>query len=283
MPRTAEVQRKQDEKVDQQESASWMKLENMSAVPQSVYDSEGKRYQLLGNGVDTFPEHIARLFLDGEAARFVQPFVSVDIPPRPGMPIIWMANMTGNPFAPPEVEVERKEHDNWVKVTVPNPMREPQVLEWSIRRDQETVPGADGQPDVINHPPQRLRLAPFQRHPIPANIMMQLETSDSLQPGEHHRGKIMHCRAPSPGEPDETWKYDEIRAYAHLVDENSFNDVTFPPSSKLETGTDINRIKLALLRHLFFRLVDDRFRLPTRAALSRFKEETLDRETAPGK
>jgi hypothetical protein len=274
MPRSVEVRKKWDAAEDQKEEKDWIQLENMSEFPQDVYDDTGRKWTLAEFAVEDVPERIAQLFLE-KRAQFVRVFEPLAIPPRPGQATVWVANMTGNPFNKAEVQVERKVHGELVEHTVPNPNLIPRILEFEIRRDQDQEMGQDGQVNYINHPAQKLRLPPFQRHPVPASIAMWVCNRDSYQDAAHV-GKVARCRGPSAGDPNMTWNYDVLRVYAHLIDSKHFDIIqTYPPAEKMTDADALHKHKQSLLRRLFFRIIDERFTPVPRAALRRGCAEIL--------
>lgn len=284
----AEVLAAQDRKADRKEELSFLRLENMSEYPQSVFDEEGVRHTIPEYEVRTFSEDIGEKFL-AERTQFVRMFTPTIIPSKPGMPTAWVANMTGNPFLPSEVEVERVIHGELTKIKVPNPLKVPCTLNFEFAQDQEVVRNEDDAhgDDVINHPPHKLRLPPYSRQSVPADMAMWMQERDGLQ-DPAHIGKVKRCRAPGENgfEPNETWKYDDIRIYAALIDDKHIDlDTEFPAEERLAED-NIPKARDGLLRSVFFRIVDTRFSMPTRAAFERAKanlEKELEKATAPDK
>jgi len=285
MPMTeAEVLAGSDRKADRKarKDEGWIQLENHSEMPQHVYDGEGVRFTIPEFEVRIFPRDVAAQFLT-ERQRFVQKFIPVAIPQKEGMPNAWVANMTGNPFLPSEVEVNRVLHGELTKIQVANPVKTPQTLNFEFGRDQTTIkmeddPNGD---DVINHPPYKFRLPPYQRHKVPADIAMWMQERDGNQ-DDVHQGKVRLVRAPAVDgfEPNETWDYDDVRIYAALIDDKSIDvDVEYPPEKSLAEDA-VPKAKDGLLRALFFRIVDERFALPTRTAFTRAKDGLLKRAEA---
>jgi hypothetical protein len=265
-----------------QQEVEYITLQNRSETePQHVFVVEkggkGRRYSIPPAHVMPFPRDIAEQFLR-DCGRWVCIYKQVYIPAsEPGMPKAWVANMTGNPSQPVQISVIRVEHGEKVTVMVPNPLRIPTPLRFKISRSQETIKTEDGE-TTYNWPPDMLCLPPFARLEIPANVALQIQNRDSMQ-DEGHRGRVARCRAPSAFEPNETWDYDDLRAYAVITAPQVFVEgrmnKAFPPATKCKDRDELEARKWDLLHDLFFIQVDDNYNLPTREQFEALKTAAL--------
>lgn len=255
----------------------YITLQNRSdSDPQHVFvvgeDGKGRRYTLPPSHVVPFPEDVAKVFLR-DCSKFVKIFQQVFVPDsQPGMPKAWIANATGNPALPLTIEVTRVVHGENTRMTLPNPLRQAMPLSFKIHRSQEVTKDQDGE-HTWNWPPDVLCLPPYERVAVPANVAMQLQNRDGMQDAAY-RGRLITCRPPSAFEPNESWEYEDLRAWAVIVAPQNFGEgrmqKNFPATSKLEEDR-IEEKKWELLHELFFIKINDKYNLPSREQFEAMK------------
>jgi hypothetical protein len=247
----------------------YVKVRNYSEVDQYVFDEEEKRrWEFPANSVMVLPKRIVTLFLN-QRGKYVRPYQPIQFPDIPG-PKTWVANMTGNPFA--EASKVSAKGEN-----VPNPNLKARILSWKMRQDQESERDKDGFLIVTNLPPVTIEIPPYTRIEVPTRVAEFLEARDGHQDPES-QGRVMLCRGVTEFEPNMSWRLDDIRIYAYLVDKK-IDIIGEFKAEELHPKTNIystEETKQALMRMLFFRLVDERFPLPTREefALAKGTAET---------
>jgi hypothetical protein len=246
--------------MENQEQVKYLTLQNMSSEQQNVFSpTDHKRYSLEGHCTGVFTEEISRLFLD-QRSRYVRIFTPVKMPePKDGDIKVWIANVTGNPFLPESLTNAKGE-------TVPNENRKPITLHHIRRTDQIKI----NDKEALNMPPIQVVIPPYTRLQVSKSDAEWLQNRDGNQPNTGV-GKLIICRAPHQDEPNETWTYDEVRAFAMLIDDKYIDYVSEFPDKKAFSGKEQEeKTKMQLLQLLFFRIVDDRYNIPPKAAVDDF-------------
>jgi hypothetical protein len=190
--------------------------------------------------------------------------------PEPGEDIIWVANMTGNPFVPATVTLKRIKDGQEIDYVVPNPLRKASPLRQMMGVGQKWQKNIKtGEEECLNLPKIEIVLPAYQRLRVGRQMADWLLRRDGAQE-RHHVGKIMVCRGPSYFEPNESWDLDDIRLYAEWIDTQTFvrnhpehGDVLGPAKFELPNEEAIHDAKVDLLHKLFFKLVDQRYGLLT--------------------
>lgn len=257
------------------------RIQNLMEVEQFVY-VEGRKWILAPYQTAALPDKIADAFLR-ERGQFVRRYERTPGYVEQGQPIVWLANMTGNPYAPETIfrMVVRKGREE--REEIQNPIKLARYLRWEQRTGQKyvQVDTGDGmETKAINFPPRVFELAPFERKPFASIYAERALEADGFRL-EEDRGQIVQCRAPTPGEPNETWSYKELRLYAELMSKSTFaeyfkgtkaNPARFPPDVKGEL--EEQELKNDIYQFLFFRLIDPRFPL---VPVDVFEEEATAR------
>lgn len=245
-----------------------VKLQNIHpSVTQHVTEGD-RRWSLPPLMVQTFPKKIAKVFLS-ERGKYVRKYDSVDAYSVQGEPMVWLANNTGNPFEPKEIERPSYSKGKEIFEKIDNPLRTPRHLRWKLHTGQSFTQGetAIGFQDIsINSCPTQFELVPFERKPFAESFADRALQRDAF----HEQGmqrSIVTCREPQPFEPNESWTLDEVRLYAILVDAEGIGAVTnggVPTEASFKGDQEgIDAAKQTLLQVLFFRIIDDAWVLPT--------------------
>lgn len=247
---------------------TYVTLQNTSAVDQYCFvPGDEIRYTIPANSVIQVEDRVANEFIK-QRGQFVVVYQPISIPERPAEGSVWVANMTGNPLAPHTVK-------NGKGDSIDNPLRKPEVLEYMLRPDEIETIGQDGR-SVIHSPPVPVRISPFTRVRVPTSIAVWLQTRDSAQSKECV-GRISICPAPSAFEPDQTWDYDDLRAYSVLVTDKIDVYNVFPSSASLSSEDEKYRARQRLLEALHFVVCDKRSSLPTREYFNENKQSILSK------
>ena len=247
-------------------------LYNTSEVDQHAYMPDGKRYTLTAQEIREVQNDVAQVFLT-QRGKFVQPYQAAYIPPRSGETTVWIANKTGNPFQPERLKRSRLNRLTQMEeeYEIPNPLRVARPIEFEMNREQKLSKNRDGVTESFSVPPERVKIPPTVRLPVPMTVAEWLQRRDS-QMTEEHQGSIQVCRGPGDFEPNMSWNLDEMLLYAELLD-GSAPWKRFVPAK----GEEHDK-KLALFKALFFRLTDERYEYVDRAY---FQNALLERMTTP--
>jgi hypothetical protein len=252
--------------------ADLIKLKNNHKTAEQYVFVNDRRYSLPPDVVDEFPRKVANAFLT-ERGSFVSMYDTPAGYVKEGEATVWLANNTGNPFESEFIERMFYKGGKEEIEKVPNPLRVPRALHWSLHTGQSFTQGdtAIGFQEIsINFPPTRFDLAPYERKPFARIFADRALTRDAFHETGMQRS-IIAARAPTSFEPNMTWSLDEIRLFVLLVDSENIPKVTgkVPSESAIrkEGGNveeKIDACKNLLLRTLFYRLVDDAWPLPSR-------------------
>lgn len=258
-------------------------IHNGSEVPQHIYDETGRRHALEANQVLPMPAKIAKLFL-AERGRFVSIWRPVQVPPgQVGEPTVYVANITGSPFLPEKVahkymdkatKLEKVEH-------IANPLRVPFPVLRMYPQPQKVILSPGGTQTTLSTPPLPVRIPPWHRLPVPKSCADWILRRDAQQ-DDKMAGALMEARAPTGFEPNDTWELHEILVYCRMVDDSAAGWLTEREVWKaIESNDDVKiaEFKIKLLNTLFYRIVDDRWSLPTKQAFDTQLQRALEEHT----
>jgi len=269
-------------------------VRNISDVTQNIF-VDGVRYEIPAQELRVLPEDIAKEFIQLRG-RFIQKYQEVKIPPPlgPYEKAVWIANASGNPLITPEVFIRkrnRKEH-SWDMVASPNPLLVPRVVMEDMHTSERIVSTPEGDGETSLHfPPIRIEIPPFIRVPVPEHVAEFLLRRDNMRE-EHLRGQICQVRPPSEWEANDSWSYEDLRTYAFLLDRQGIRPETFwspgvyADASRLQARIQVARAhndiiyltlseaKLELWKRIFFRLIDERYGLPSREEFASAKADS---------
>lgn len=189
---------------------------------------------------------------------------------------VWVANMTGNPDAPPEVPVKRSDKGRWYTTNVPNPNKPPRTVSRQMKRGMKEVMGRSGV-EALNLLPKTIKVPAYKRIKMPKHIARWFLNRVSMS-GTSDCAK---SRAPAAFEPDDTWALDDLRRFLQLTDSEAHLGATewklrsvkrgSGPNGKALTDRAIREAKEMLLKRIYFRLVEPKYRLPTRQEFEEFR------------
>lgn len=202
---------------------------------------------------------------------------------------VWVANVTGDPDAPPTIKRRKFENKRWGDEEVPNPKAEPLDLVRFIDGGMVEYTTKDGVLEAKNMGKQEIRINAFKRIELPALIANWFLQRDGNQ-DVPMRGCAIRSRAPSNFEPDMGWDLDQMRRYLKLVDikadlgpsDQEVNDRVLKKHGELlKTNKEefyelcdiaVFDAKVTCMKRLFMRLVDPRYRLPTKKEFDSLSE-----------
>lgn len=235
-------------------------------LSKSIWDAAGRRLELPPLARRMYPKEVARKFMD-QHPKWVRPYEETPIPTAEGEDTVWIANMSGSELFPAEVEVIELVNGVEHRKLVPNPLREPTVLEFKVRPGQ-LLYGPDDDRKKFQEAQKTIRLEPYRRYALPRGYADTIVNRAHNVPN-HLKGRVQYCDEGAPYEPNETWPLNDVREYARIVDSTRFTDRAmaeeFPSEEMLREKKELNQmetIKENLLHALFPRLVSDRFSKP---------------------
>ena len=252
-------------------------LENITGVAQNVSDDNAVVYTLPAHSKYPFEEEIASLFLS-ERGKFVRIYTPVEIPPprSVGEPMVWIANLTGDPDAKPTIELTDTVKGQPTVVSYPHACYEARDLVYSIHVDQTRSIDASGLPYYMNNMPVRVKLPAYERFYVPKHVADFVIGRAALM--REFGMPVGPCRAPTNFEANPTWSIDDLWDYARLLDATKFNDA-FEAKLCQEVDKSVKTlaavqqsfpgklavVKQELWKHIFFRLVNEEYSLPKEA------------------
>lgn len=252
----------------EEQNADFVQLYNTSEIDQAAY-ADGKRYVMTAQEIRFWPKDVATAFLT-QRGRYVQVYKAVYIPPSPGEDLVWLANVTGNPFLPETLTKTRFDRQRGFEESfeIPNPKRTAAPLEFEMQAQQIIKEGKYGYKESWSMPPKRIKIPPRTRIPCPRSTAEWLIRRDS-QMGEDRAGSLIECRAPSGFEPNESWSLEDTLIYAEMVDSQRNWKKLVPKDGSSEAEKQI----AILTGWLFYRLVDERYALVDRQSFEARKAE----------
>jgi hypothetical protein len=143
----------------------------VSDQPQYVFDNATKkRWDLPERTILPMPENVARLFLQGDRAKYVQVYAPSPIPEIPGEATVWVANMTGNPFAPDK-------RSNRQGTQVDNPNKKPQD---AVKKNSSRYEAINLQnDDTVEFYPELISFGQFTKDGKPVGDVKEEDDEDS--------------------------------------------------------------------------------------------------------
>lgn len=250
-----------------------VEIHNSSGVVQSVFDAEGmagpagRRYDIAAHGNLVVSSALASLFT-GQRQGYVVRRTIAEIPRVPGEPIIWVANVTGNPWLPKEVKLKRINKGVEEDYLAPNPLLDPVTLTNRMRGDQVIVSTPDGSDKETKWMPEVVIAIPaFTRVGLSKRYAQWVLARDERQE-IHHIGKVVQCRPPrSDGfEPNISWGLGELQDYARYAfpDEvwSGHEELLGKDPSDYRDEAEQAAAADTLCKALFFLVVREEYSLP---------------------
>jgi hypothetical protein len=280
-----------------QEPVEWLEIKNYDAtLPKTIWTKDKVRYDIQPLHTERFPAPIARQFLAQHPHWVRLPSNETGAPIRfPSERTVYIANITGSRVLPESVNVERHIDGEDRVVTIPNPLRTPTVVQHRLQGTQDLY-GPDNDRKSRKHPSVNMTLEPLKRYALSWGDAETILSRDA-RAAEGHKGRVVRVDPPSSCEPNETWPLDDIRAYAHVVDPEFFDQAALtkkfpkaanycPPGTSEPDSNALGKAKKELLNALFPCLVDSRYsKPPSQEVFETIKLEVLAKinEEAPRK
>ena len=189
---------------------------------------------------------------------------------------VWVANVTGDLDAPDKIKVKRSEKGRWFEMEVENPLKKPYEVRRTMKGGMKEVIGKSGL-EALNLLPTVIRVPPYRRvrlQPHVAKWFLQRVAMSGVR-------DCIKSRGPADFEPSSKWSIRELRVYLSLIDPTLNNYQLGSHEYKIrknaqhgKPGTEgraknvakaIREAKEALLKRIFRRIFDPKFRLPTKA------------------
>lgn len=265
-------------------------LENLSQVSQQVFDEDNVIHSLPALARFPFPESIADKFLTerGEFVRIYSPSV---IPKQKSVdePMMWIANVTGDPDAPETVELEDQTRQGPVKRQYNHSCHRERPIEYKMHVDQKVVKDASGLPFALNLPPVKIRLLPMDVVQVPYHVgQFVLGRASSLLAVDEKLGApVREIRRPGDFQPNQTWTIADIWLYMQLMAPDKFtvnrekticqkvahNALTTFEKVLKEAPNKANELKKEVWKHAFFTLIDKQYALIPKEYFKKAKTE----------
>lgn len=269
-------------------------IRNTSSVAQSIV-YKGQHFVLGPSDEQTFEALIADKFVElcaplvmDTSADFGSTFA-----PELQNETVWVANMTGNPTAPEEVTVTKyTKNKRWEPIKVINPNKQPRIIKREMKGGHRQHVAKDGGLVQESLPSTMHQVPPYRRVPMAKAIASWFLQRDGN--GDEARGAVIESRPPSPFEPDMNWPLAEMRAYLRLIDplcKLPIGDDELKSKAKKENWSEaeakekLRQAKQDCLKLVYFRVVDPRYRLPSRKEFAEFysgrsEDEVVKQELA---
>lgn len=210
---------------------------------------------------DVMPD-LAAAFISQNPGR-VREYAGVVVPePRPGQPTAWLANATGNPFAPATIKVMRIRKSEEIEVEIPNPVATVTVVKrkMSLGMKIQRVPNNQAERESLNLGFKQIVIPPYQRVCVEKDLADWMIRRD-LQSGNEGAGRIVICDAPSTFEPNISWPLEELWFYSEIV--GIPQEHMSEHYLSIEDDEDaVLQAKNNLLRLVYFRLIDSNVMKP---------------------
>lgn len=247
------------------------KIRNLSQTPQWVV-WKGKQIVIPGGETADVDVEIAKLFMKQHEGLIEE---TIDIGSVYNVKAdrdVWVANVTGDLDASPTVKVKRSEKGRWYEVDIPNPLKDPYTVQRVMKGGMKEVIGKSGL-EALNLLPVTIKVPPYKRVKLPPHVakwFMQRVAMSGVR-------DCIKSRAPSAFEPDASWAIDDLRIYLELIDPNVTEVQKGPSEKKIRgklfgtgKGAESNKAKILrehkerLLKRIFRRVFDTKYRLPTK-------------------
>ena len=241
-------------------------IENTTGVDHNCVLA-GAMYTIFKFQQKLVPAPLANQFVTDNPGR-VKIIHGTAFPEIAGEGVFWMANMTGNPFAPETVSVMQRSHvtGRRERIEVPNKIQNPIALTYKIRLGETWVLGVNDLKDRIPAPLRTVTLMPYRRVPLSETIADRLLQRAATYEADC-QGSLVQCAPPGEFEPNDTWPLNDIRVYAQLLDKEGLSDKSVGISHEKsydKNQTALDDAKHKLLQWMHFRLCDNNYRPPTR-------------------
>jgi hypothetical protein len=195
--------------------------------------------------------------------------------------VIWIANVTGHPDYPKEVQSKYLKAKRWESASVPNPSAYWFIVQREYDPGQQAYTGRDGSYLTKNLPKIPINIRPFQRKAFKKDIggwFLRREGNSVAMSG--YSPSCIKSRAPTAYEPDMSWHLDEIRAYLQIA---SSGEAKLPVSEKElaelakasgftgpQIADELNKAKKQAVETVWYYVADPKFKLPTRMEVREF-------------
>jgi hypothetical protein len=213
--------------------------------------------------------------------------------------VLWVANITGNPDASQTFSVNRRNsrtNEFLGTVQIENNIFLPRVLKYRAQGSEIPITEQDGTKSSIMLGPTLYEIMPFKRLEFPTATAKWLLQRESLAtnvggtPVPGRQPALIRSRPPSAFEPASAtaWPIDQMRCYLYMCDASVTKQQLGPSEAQLaadakgkskdELEKMIRNTRFVLWKRLFTRLVDPRFRLPTKEEFDMVFNSTFEKE-----
>lgn len=252
-------------------------LKNTSGVPQSIV-YKGNQFVLSPHDEQTYDAIVADIFLEKCSPIVIDSTERVGDTYAPDFQsnTVWVANVTGDPDAPKEIEITHVDKDTrkWKKSKVVNPNAVARTLSREMKGGQRQYVAKDG--GLVNEtvPSKMIEIPAYRRRPLPTVQAEWFLNRDAM--GESP-GAAIKARSPSDFEPDMSWSVDRLRAYLNYLEpdagkrgilgqseEDLAKKVKEEKMGAVEAKELIRQTKQELVKRLYFKVVNPAYPLPSR-------------------
>ncbi len=210
---------------------------------------------------------------------------------------IWIANVTGHPAYPKEVETKSLQNKKWLYTKTVNPASRLYPVSRDYDPGQAPYTGRDGAWMSLNLPKETITIPPFQRKamkPDRGNWYLRRENASCRLSG--FSPAVIKSRKETSYEPKMDWDLNEMRAYLQIISAGSAMlgpteaelaaSVKAKALSREKAKEVLDDAKRTVVSDSYYYVVDPKYRLPTRAEVrelltgksdSKIADEQLDR------
>lgn len=251
------------------------RIRNNSGVAQAVV-YQGRQIKLDAYVEDTMAEDLANVFL-AKCAPMVEE-VEDDpaiIDPDAEDDGMWIANVTGNPQFPREVDAKRLENKKWVHCKIKNPASEPFPVKRQYDPGQQAYTGRDGSWMTKNLAPANIEIKPYQRKKVSKAVGQWFLNREGVSMRlSGFSPSAIRSRKPNSYEPSMDWELDEIRTYLKLISAGaaicpSEKEIAAKVREQQLTETELKTLlddtKKKAVNDAWYYVCDPKYRQPTRA------------------
>lgn len=261
--------------------AKLKRVRNVTGVSQSIVVkgqivSLGKQEekQMDSDLADAFIERCA-----GVVVEVIDDFGAVADAPKKDK-TVWVANVTGDPDAPDTVTTRIWKNKHWEETDIKNPVKRPWLLKEEANGGMQEYTDKSGTLMALNLPTFWISLPAYRRIELEEGLANWFlgRQANGLPRTDPHIRKAIVSRAPGNFEPDISWDLDELNMYLLLLDidavrgpsEKAFKAQAYRGGRGRKAPTDgeyqtmLDDQKRLVMKRIYFRLVDPRFRLPDR-------------------
>ena len=258
---------------------SIVSIKNNTGVPQSVV-FKGRQIILDAHGQGSFDSEIADHFIENRSPLVSKIEEEADLFDPSASEMVWVANFSGNKELPEAINVKQWANGRWQWADIPNPLRDPVVVERFCDGGMNEYTAKDGALEAHNQPKIRFRIPPYTRRLFPRDLATWSLHRDAMN---SIRGRIIRSRAPTNFEPNNAWGLDDARGYLRLIDpsapvgpsesdvrSNAAKDPEAIRAGESGLRAYVDEAKRVLLHRIFFRVADPQYHLPTREEFNEF-------------